>query len=201
MGLRRGGAGRRGAAPAASAEANVGPRAGRMRGAAGTGTGPTIYKMRQRMVAIGDDFWIETQDGRRAFKVDGKALRLRDTLRVDDANGVELYRIQARVLRVRDAMEIERSGGGTAAKVLNALVTPLRDRWTINVPREADYRAQGNILQHEYRIERNGARVAEVSKKWFRIRDSYGIEIQPGQDDALILMITVCIDMMAHEGR
>jgi hypothetical protein len=34
------------------------------------------YKVRQRMVAIGDDFWIEDADGRRAFKVDGKALRI-----------------------------------------------------------------------------------------------------------------------------
>jgi uncharacterized protein YxjI len=35
------------------------------------------YKMRQRMLSIGDDFWIETDRGDRAFKVDGKALRLR----------------------------------------------------------------------------------------------------------------------------
>ena len=31
--------------------------------------------MREKMFSIGDDFWIETGDGQRAFKVDGKALR------------------------------------------------------------------------------------------------------------------------------
>lgn len=34
-------------------------------------------------------------------------------------------------------------------------------------------------------------KVAEVSKKRFRIRDSYGVEIEPGQDDGVILAITV----------
>jgi uncharacterized protein YxjI len=43
--------------------------------------------------------------------------------------------------------------------------------------------------------------VATVSKRWFRLRDSYGVEIASGQDNALILAITVVIDMMAHEGR
>lgn len=38
--------------------------------------------------------------------------------------------------------------------------------------------------------------VAEVSKRWFRVRDTYGIEIAPGQDDGLILAVTACIDEM-----
>jgi uncharacterized protein YxjI len=43
--------------------------------------------------------------------------------------------------------------------------------------------------------------VAEVSKKWFRLRDTYGVEIEPGQDEAVILMIVVAIDEMAHPTR
>ena len=60
---------------------------------------------------------------------------------------------------------------------------------------------QGNILDHEYSIGEGRDKVAEVSKKWFRIRDSYGIEVDAGQDDAVILMIAIAIDEMAHEGR
>jgi uncharacterized protein YxjI len=43
--------------------------------------------------------------------------------------------------------------------------------------------------------------IAEISKKWFRLRDSYGVQIDPGQNDILILAVTVAVDMMAHEGR
>ena len=185
-------------AAAATGAVVAGAAGGGRRGAPAAGN---RYQMRQRMFAIGDDFNIVDEQGQRAFKVDGKALRVRTTLKFEDPNGRELYKIQEKVARVRDSMTIERSDGGTAAKVHNALITPLRDRWTIDIPDGADMKTQGNIVQHEYRIEQDGGTVASVSKKWFRVSDSYGVEIGPGQDDALILAITVVIDMMAHQGR
>jgi uncharacterized protein YxjI len=84
------------------------------------------------------------------------------------------------------------------ATVKKALITPLRDRFSIAVEGGEDMEAKGNIVDHEYKIERGGDKVAEVSKRWFRVRDTYGIEIAPGQDDALILAATVCIDQMAR---
>lgn len=163
--------------------------------------GGNRYQMRQRMFSIGDDFTIENEQGQTAFRVDGKLLRVRSTLIFTDARGGELYKIQERLVRFRDSMTIERPDGSAAAKVHNALITPLRDRWAINVPGGADLSTQGNIVNHEYRIEQGGVPVATVSKRWFRIRDSYGVEIAPGQDDALLLAVTVVIDMMAHQGR
>jgi uncharacterized protein YxjI len=44
-----------------------------------------------------------------------------------------------------------------------------------------------------------GAVQATVSKSWFRVRDTYGVEIAPEQDDALILAITVCMESMGRE--
>jgi uncharacterized protein YxjI len=157
--------------------------------------------MRQKLLSIGDDFTIEDESGNRAFTVDGKALRLRATLRFLDADGTELYKIQKKVARVRDTMEVERAGGGVAAKVHNAVLTPLRDRWSIDVPGGQDLSAVGNVLDHEYRIERGRQPVATVSKAWFRVRDSYGVEVAAGEDAALMLAIAVVIDMMGHDGR
>ena len=57
---------------------------------------------------------------------------------------------------------------------------------------------QGNILDHEYSIGEGRDKVAEVSKKWFRLRDTYGVSIGPGQEDVVILAVTVCIDEMVH---
>ena len=82
------------------------------------------------------------------------------------------------MLSVRDTMEIERDGK-TVATVKKALVSPLRDRFSIDVEGGEDMEAKGNIVDHEYKIERDGDKVAEVSKRWFRVRDTYGIEIAP----------------------
>jgi uncharacterized protein YxjI len=168
---------------------------GRLRGR--RGEGGTKYRMREKVFAIGDDFWIEDDSGERAFKIDGKALRVRDTFVLEDTSGAELFSIQEKKLHIRDTMEVER-GGRTVATVKKALITPLRDRFSIEVEGGADLEAKGNIVDHEYKIERDGDRVAEVSKRWFRVRDTYGIEVAPDQDDALILAVTVCIDQMSR---
>lgn len=163
--------------------------------------GQRHYKMRQKLVSIGDDFFIEDERGVRVFHVDGKALRVRDTLLFKDMEGHELYRIQTKMLRIKDTMDIESAGGGRVASVKKALITPVRERWTVNIAGGRDLDVQGNILDHEYTIGEGRDRVAEVSKKWFRIADSYGIEVSPGQNDALILAIAVVIDNMAHGHR
>jgi len=157
----------------------------------------TRYTMREKMFAIGDDFWIETAEGEKAFKVNGKALRIRDTLVLESPSGEELFTMQERKLSVRDKMEIEH-GGKTVATIKKALVSPLRDRYSISVEGGEDMDVKGNIVDHEFEFERGGHKVAEVSKRWFRVRDTYGIEVAPGQDDALILACTVCIDQMGR---
>jgi uncharacterized protein YxjI len=160
------------------------------------GPAGTRYQMREKIFAIGDDFWIETEDGQRAFKVDGKALRIRSTFILENASGEELFKIQERKLHIRDTMEIEREGH-TVATVQKALITPLRDRFEIDIEGGGGWSAKGNIVDHEYEIERDGQTVAKVSKKWVRVRDTYGIDVAPGEDDALILAATVCIDEMS----
>ncbi len=161
----------------------------------------TRYQMRQKLVSFGDDFWIENQDGEKVYKVDGKMLRVRDTLFFEDRQGNELCKIQERLLRVKDSMEIEGPNGERLAMVKKALITPLRDRWVVKMGDGPDLKVQGNILDHEYEIGEGRDKIAEVSKKWFRLRDTYGVQIEAGQNDIVLLAVTVAIDMMAHEGR
>jgi len=40
--------------------------------------------------------------------------------------------------------------------------------------------------------------VAKVSKAWFSWTNTYGAEIEDGEDDVLILASTVVIDMACH---
>ncbi len=160
----------------------------------------THYKMRQKMVSIGDDFFIENEAGERAFYVDGKALRVRETLVFKDMQGNDLYTIKEKLLHIKDTMDIYR-GDEVAATVKKAIISPIRDRWSVKIRDGPDLEVKGNILDHEYRIEEGRTKVAEVSKKWFRVRDTYGVEVAPDQDDALMLAISTALDMMAHSGR
>lgn len=153
------------------------------------------YCMREKIFAIGDDYWIEDADGQKVYKVDGKALRIRDTFILEDATGAELAVIKEKKLAIRDTMTIEI--GDREAKVKKRLIG-IRDRFNVDFDEGDDYTATGNFFEHEYRIEREGEKVAEVSKKWFRVRDTYGVEIEGEQNVPLILAVTVCIDAMAE---
>ena len=175
-----------------------GRRQDRREGRRDGGSDKTRYQMREKLVSIGDDFWIENDQGQKTFKVDGKALRVRDTLNFEDSNRNVLVKIQERKLRVKDSMEVEDADGKQVAMVKKAIISPVRDRWTVKIKGGPDLEVKGNILDHEYSIGEGRDKVAEVSKKWFRVRDSYGVEIDPGQDDIVILAVTVCIDQMAQ---
>ena len=130
--------------------------------------------------------------------MNGKALRVRDTLVLEGPSGDELYTIQEKKLHVRDTMEIERDGR-TVATVKKALVTPLRDRYSIDVEGGDDLEAKGNIVDHEYKIERGGQQGGRSVEALVPGPRHYGIEIAPGQDDPLLLAVIVCIDQMSHD--
>ena len=161
----------------------------------------TRYQMRQRMISIGDDYVIENDRGERVFRLDGKALRVRKTIVFEDMDGRELCKIQERMLHVRDSMEIEGPDGKRLAMVHKAMITPLRERWVVDLEDGPDLHAQGNFVDHEYTIEREGDKIAEVSKRWFRVRDTYGVEVVPDENDVLILATTAVIDTMVHPDR
>jgi uncharacterized protein YxjI len=163
------------------------------------GEGSHRYRMRQKLVSFGDDYWIENALGQRVFFVDGKAFRLREHLGFKDMQGNELAAIQEKVMHIKDTYSIYRSGN-VLATVKKALITPLRQRFDVHVAGAENMEVQGNILDHEYEIHEGRKRVGEVSKKWFRVADTYGVDIVPGADDILILAITVVIDMMVDQG-
>ena len=151
--------------------------------------------MREKLWSIGDDSWIENNQGEKVFKVNGKAAHIRKTFILQDPAGGELAKIQERVLTVRDKMVIE--FGDLTATVHKALFG-IRDRYTIDIDDGPDLHAHGNFVDHEYSVEQDGDTIATISKKWFRIRDTYGIEINPEQNDAFLLAVTVCVDEMAR---
>jgi uncharacterized protein YxjI len=157
------------------------------------------YLIRKKLVSLGDDFWVEDEEGERVFHVDGKILRLRDTYVIETPDGQELLKIQERRLSLRKTLVIERQGSELAT-VSKALFTPLRDKFVIDLAGHGHLEAKGDLFDHEFTLEwENGVRMAEVSKRWFTVRDTYGLSVEAGQDAVLALAIAVCIDAIERD--
>ncbi len=157
---------------------------------------PAHFMMREKLLAIGDDYWIENDTGERMYHVNGKVARVRDTWVLEDAHGQEVARIKEHKLSIRDAIHIEIDGRDATVK--QAMVG-FRDRFHVDVDGGDDLKVHGNIVDHEYEIERDGDKIAEISKKWFRVRDSYGVEVLDPAAIPLVLAVTVAVDSMSHD--
>jgi uncharacterized protein YxjI len=155
------------------------------------------YMMRERMLSWGDDFTIKSAEGQDIFYVDGKALSFGDKLSFKDADGKEVAFIDQKLLSFGPQYEIIR-GGATVAVVKKHLFTLFRAKFTVDVPGPDDLEAKGNFLDHEYTFVRGEREVARVSKRWFSLADTYAIDIDEGEDDALILASAVVIDLVSH---
>lgn len=188
------------AAPAAAPTENLGRRGQRQadRQEFGRRGSAITYKMREKLASFGDDFWIEDDAGNRAFKVNGKMLRVRDTLIFEDLNGAELVHLQSKAIAVRDKMKIERVNGPSGVLVKDML-NVLGDDFALKLDDGRELHLKGNFLDHEYSFYEGKNKVGEVSKKWFRVRDTYGVQIEPGYDDILLLAATVAMDQSSHD--
>jgi uncharacterized protein YxjI len=163
------------------------------------------YLIQERIFSITNDFWIEDEAGDRVFYVDGRALSLRETFELRDAAGGLRAVISKKLFAFRDTMNIE-DAGGVIATVRPALFSPLRHRYEIDLAGGSRLEAVGNFADKDWQIVDADGRVAgRISRQWFRIRDTYGVEVAPGEDDALIIAVAVCIDRIhedeGHERR
>lgn len=154
--------------------------------------------MRQKLISFGEDFTIEDESGNAAYEVDGKVMRLRETFELKDRQGNVVATIRGRLMSVRSKMDVLR-GDDVVATVTKAFFAPFRSKFGVDLAAGGELSVDGDILDHEYAIERDGRAIATVSKRWFTFTDTYGIEVAAGEDDALVLAIAVAIDEMAHD--
>ncbi|MFC5909648.1 LURP-one-related/scramblase family protein [Streptacidiphilus monticola] len=161
------------------------------------------YLMRERIFGFGEDHWIRDEHDDKVFLVDGKSLRIRETFELKDAETREtLLEVKKRLLSFRDRMNIERDGD-TIATVHKKLLHLFRDKYLVEFEDGVtpDIEITGNFLDHEYQLEQEGRRIAQVSKKWFSFRDTYAIDVEEGVDVPLVLAVAVCVDHLEAEDK
>jgi uncharacterized protein YxjI len=155
------------------------------------------YQMRQKIFSFGDDYTIKNEHGEDLYYIDGKVFAIGDKLSFQDMRGNELARIRQKLLSIGKTYSIERDGRTTT--VHKHLFTLLSCKFTVDVPGPNDLEARGDLLDMEYDFVDSGGEIAaSVSKRWFRLTDTYGVEVAEGWDDVLILASAVVIDLCCH---
>ncbi|MFF4228868.1 LURP-one-related/scramblase family protein [Streptomyces sp. NPDC001820] len=159
------------------------------------------YLVRDKILAIGDDYWIEDEHGRRAFLVDGKALRLRDTLELKDPTGLVLITLRKKMFSLRDAMTIERDGEPLAT-IRKKRLSLVRNHYRVTLAEGTELDVSGRILDREFGVEYEGELLAHISRQWLRVRETYAVNVvREDADAALMIAVAVCVIRMAEKER
>jgi uncharacterized protein YxjI len=153
-----------------------------------------MYVIRERFFSIGDDFDVLDEHGDKLLHVDAKVLSARHKVVIEDLSGAEVASVHRHLIAMRPTYEI-RIGGEKAAEVRKKLFTPFRDKFTIDVPGPEDLTMKGDLIDHEYVIERGGRDVAAVSKRWLTLRDTYAVQVESGEDPLLIIASVLTLDL------
>ncbi|AWT44380.1 MULTISPECIES: LURP-one-related/scramblase family protein [Streptomyces] len=158
------------------------------------------YLVRERLLGIGDDYWIEDDRGEKVFLVDGKAMRLRDTFELKDTQGRVLIDVHQKMFALRDTMVIERDGE-PLARIRRKRLSLLRNHYRVSLVDGTELDVSGKILDREFAIEYDGELLAVISRRWLHVRDTYGLDVvRDDADPALLIAVAVCVIQLAEKG-
>ncbi|MFE3549776.1 LURP-one-related/scramblase family protein [Streptomyces kronopolitis] len=159
------------------------------------------YLVRDRIFGIGDDYWIEDEHGRHAFLVDGKALRLRETFELKDPERRVLITIRKKMLSLRDTMTIERDDQPLAT-IKRKRLSLLRNHYRVELVDGTELDVSGKILDREFAVEYEGELLADISRRWLTVRDTYAVSVvREDADPALLIAVAVCVIRLAERER
>jgi uncharacterized protein YxjI len=153
------------------------------------------YSIKQKFFSLADSFTIKDDRGNDAFIVKGKFFSFRKKLRFMDMSDKELCLIQQRLFKLLPQYDI--SMGGEPRINVRKRFALFRNKFTITATDET-YAAEGNFLGLEFSIVKSDREVARISKKFFALTDTYGVETAEGEDVVPLLAIAVVIDMVCH---
>ncbi|MDH5607228.1 MAG: LURP-one-related family protein [Anaerolineae bacterium] len=159
------------------------------------------YVIKQKFISFTDQFKIRNDSGDPVFQVKGKLISLGDQLSFQNMDGDELAKIKQELISITPSYRVYRDGT-LQADVEKKLLTLLKDKFKVKMKDGSpDLEISGSILDHDYTITRDGRQVAQISKAWVSIGDSYGIDIAGGEDDILLLACVIIVDMISHDPK
>lgn len=155
------------------------------------------YLMKQRFFTLSDQFFIENERQEPVYQVVGRLMSVVDQLSFQDLEGNELAFIRQKLIALTPTYQIFRDDKLMA--YVHRKMFSLRPKFTVDVPGPNDFMVTGDFLNHEYVYTRFDKEVGRVSKSWFSVPESYGVEVVDDEDAILILASTVAIEQALHE--
>jgi uncharacterized protein YxjI len=157
------------------------------------------YQIREKLFSFTDDFAIKNQYDEPIFNVSGKFLSIGHKLNLEDLNGNQLYYMEQKLFKFLPEYYIYDSLGNQVARV--------KKQFTFFTPKfeiestHGSYELNGDILDHDFEITKNNSVCAIISKQWFSLACTYGVDINENEDQAFILSLIIILDKVMDDQK
>ena len=98
-------------------------------------------------------------------------------------------------------MTLERDGSQLAV-IRQKRLSLLRDHHRVTLSEGTELDVSGRITEREFRVEYEGELLALVSRQWYRVRETYAVDvIREDADPALLIAVALSVIRMAEKKR
>jgi uncharacterized protein YxjI len=155
------------------------------------------FRIKQKFFSLTDSFNIEDEHGNLAFTAKGKLLSISSGQTLYDAQEQEVLKIKRKYLSLRPACRLVMPDG--KEWLIKQRFWPFwKTRFTIDTPTE-QFEITGNFLQYEYEVKRGDTVLASISKAFFSLSDTYGVDVFDASMTEQILATVIVIDRLQHD--
>ncbi len=161
------------------------------------------FILKEKLVSIKDKGEILNMNQEIVGHFEGKAIKVANTYRIRDLNENELLTLHEKLVSARSTYKFYKGRETDEEKLIGKLkkkmvsVTP--KYWFEDPEGNKLFSMKGNIMALKYKILEGKKEIAEISKKLFKIKGTYGVKISDEVSDDTTLLILGIVISLHHE--
>jgi uncharacterized protein YxjI len=170
----------------------------------------TLQKTRQfilseKLVSFKDKVWVMNTNKEKLGYFIGKLIKIGNTYRLYDIQNEDnaLLTVSEKIVSVRSTYSFYKGGEKDDSQLIGKLKRKLAafrpSYWFEDKGENKLFTMKGNIFASKYSINKEGQQVAQISKKFFKIKGTYGVKIDSDVDDDTTMLILGIVVMLHHE--
>ncbi|MEE9374365.1 MAG: LURP-one-related family protein [Saprospiraceae bacterium] len=158
------------------------------------------FKIQQKAFSFGGKYIVTDDLGHEEYIGKSKVFSFRKHTTLTDSLGNVTYQFHKKLFSWKEEFFIHENGVPSYRLFKNRLSV----RSEIFVESLTDSKAfyvKGNFWGHEYNFYKGEYKYASVSKKFPAFADTYNIQIEPGNNNALVFAVVIIIDIMKDKRK
>lgn len=153
------------------------------------------YLIKQKFFSLSDGFTIKDETQKDCFKVKSKMISVGKKLFLCDMADAELCYIEQKVLALFPEYHI--SVDSQEVMLIKQKFSLFGKKFDITGS-AGQYKVEGNLRAKDFKITKNGAISAAISKKFLAVSDTYTIDTADNEKDFLMVAVAIVMDMVCN---